>query len=260
MKKKTTRVMSVVAACATLVMIFAGFAPAKKVSAASVSGLYITNTEAQCDFTGSGNKAVIFGDAATKNKYVLKGTVSGLSGYEDVYVDITCVAGYGRGAKLNYCASNTHKKSVSINYDLLGVGNYISCGEYKVTIKSSNGKQIGSAFYYTVISKKYVQFTKDLNKFVKRDVSGFNQDAYNISLGKDSAANVARKYFSYSSFKSQMRSYSPTEFVEKLYVSILGRNYDQGGKTYWLSCLAAGQSREQIVECFINSEEFRKNF
>lgn len=48
-----------------------------------------------------------------------------------------------------------------------------------------------------------------------------------------------------------------TTFVEQLYSDILGRSADSGGLNTWLSALAAGASREQIVSDIYTSTEHR---
>jgi len=47
-----------------------------------------------------------------------------------------------------------------------------------------------------------------------------------------------------------------SQFVDVLYRAIMGREADSGGKTYWISVLDNGQTREDVLRRFANSQEF----
>jgi hypothetical protein len=51
----------------------------------------------------------------------------------------------------------------------------------------------------------------------------------------------------------------PSDPIEELYQSILGRNSDPEGKRHWQQELNAGKSIDAIRQDFFNSEEFRRN-
>ena len=56
----------------------------------------------------------------------------------------------------------------------------------------------------------------------------------------------------------EMRGYnlSDSEFVERLYLTFMDRESDQGGKDFWLSYLKQGHSRQEVVYGFTRSPEF----
>ena len=60
--------------------------------------------------------------------------------------------------------------------------------------------------------------------------------------------------FSGSEFQS--RNLSDSDFIDTVYITLLGRTADGSGKPAWLNVLANGASRMSMVEEFINSTEF----
>jgi len=51
-------------------------------------------------------------------------------------------------------------------------------------------------------------------------------------------------------------NYSNEDYVEHLYQAFFGRGSDEGGKSYWVSQLNAGMSREEVFNGFVGSNEF----
>ena len=49
---------------------------------------------------------------------------------------------------------------------------------------------------------------------------------------------------------------SDDEFVENLYIAMMGRPSDEGGKQNWLNALASGKTRDEVFAGFANSTEF----
>lgn len=49
---------------------------------------------------------------------------------------------------------------------------------------------------------------------------------------------------------------SDAEFVENLYIAMMGRPSDEGGKQNWLNALANGKTRDEVFAGFANSVEF----
>lgn len=49
---------------------------------------------------------------------------------------------------------------------------------------------------------------------------------------------------------------SDEEFVENLYLAMMGRASDEGGKANWLEALKCGKTRDEVFEGFVNSSEF----
>ena len=54
----------------------------------------------------------------------------------------------------------------------------------------------------------------------------------------------------------QNKNYSDADYVEHLYLSLMGRASDEGGKADWLNQLNNGTSRETVFWGFANSQEF----
>ncbi len=251
MSNKTTKRISFVAAAIMLIGIVAAFAPAK-VSAAGVTVKNLTITSSQkMSFSGVTRPTVYEEDKV----HYLKGTISGLSGKEKT-LKINLVS-----LTSNYKTSNTitlnGQKTYTLNEKLQtnSWGNIWS-NDYKITFEI-DGKTVGSPFNFTSLRRGYVQFIKDLYGFIGQNVTGINQDSYELSIGRLTPEGVARRYFSYSNFQAVARSLSSKDYAKRLYRAILGREYDQGGLDYWVNCLNAGQPKDQVKECFINSEEFR---
>lgn len=59
-----------------------------------------------------------------------------------------------------------------------------------------------------------------------------------------------------NSAEFQARKLDDTDFVDVLYRTFFDRNADEGGRSYWLSELAKGVSRTQVLSGFVNSQEF----
>ena len=49
---------------------------------------------------------------------------------------------------------------------------------------------------------------------------------------------------------------SDEEYVENLYIALMGRPSDAEGKEHWLNSIAAGKKRNEVFEGFANSKEF----
>ena len=64
----------------------------------------------------------------------------------------------------------------------------------------------------------------------------------------------ARRFIFSQEYKN--KGLSDEEFVENLYLAMMGRPYDEGGKANWLNALASGKTRDQVFEGFANSAEF----
>lgn len=67
-------------------------------------------------------------------------------------------------------------------------------------------------------------------------------------------ADTAYLFIFSEEFKN--RNLSDADYVERLYMSLLGRTADADGKEYWVSHMANGVSRTYIFKQFVNSTEF----
>ena len=72
--------------------------------------------------------------------------------------------------------------------------------------------------------------------------------------GGTSAAEVAWGFFNSDEFKR--RGLSNSDYLDILYLAILGRPADEPGKAYWEEQLESGFPRNRVLEGFIDSKEF----
>jgi hypothetical protein len=113
--------------------------------------------------------------------------------------------------------------------------------------------------------------TKDPSE--KSDFGGFIERLYVIALDRDSdeggkaywldkvekgeltGADCALGFLVVTNEFSN-RGLSDSDFLEVLYETFFGRPSDEGGKTYWLSQLEGGMTRDNVIRCFIDSKEW----
>ena len=76
-----------------------------------------------------------------------------------------------------------------------------------------------------------------------------------INMGFTSAETVAKSFFMSEEF--QNRKLSNADYVETLYQTFMDRASDAEGKEYWINNLNSGMNREQALEGFARSKEFR---
>lgn len=69
-----------------------------------------------------------------------------------------------------------------------------------------------------------------------------------------SGRQVASNFVFSDEFKG--KGYSDEEFVEYLYRVFMGREFDEGGKTYWVGALQNGETKESVFERFGACDEF----
>ncbi|MEA2016444.1 MAG: DUF4214 domain-containing protein, partial [Actinomycetota bacterium] len=58
--------------------------------------------------------------------------------------------------------------------------------------------------------------------------------------------------------KSLVSSLDDRKFIESLYLILLDREADENGLKHWLSEIESGRNRRDIIDCFIESNEFEK--
>ncbi len=58
------------------------------------------------------------------------------------------------------------------------------------------------------------------------------------------------------SVEYKMRNPPPEHFVESLYVNLLGRASDPGGKQYWVGTLQTGATTGSVIDGFLRSQEY----
>ena len=87
------------------------------------------------------------------------------------------------------------------------------------------------------------------------DKGGLNTWTKDLANGK-SACSVIEGFFYSEEF--QNAGYSPEEFVEILYRTILGRESDPAGKADWVKQIKSGAGKRDILAGFVYSNEFAK--
>lgn len=96
-------------------------------------------------------------------------------------------------------------------------------------------------------------YTKVLNR--QGETMGVEDWTNWINTGEITAENAAKRFFASDEFIN--RKLNDADYVEVLYETFMDRASEPGGKAYWLVKLQTGMSREQVLEGFSQSEEFK---
>lgn len=106
------------------------------------------------------------------------------------------------------------------------------------------------------LNEKFVQrlYSKVLNR--QGETADVEDWTNRINTGSMTAEEVARSFFMSEEFNN--RQLSDEDYVEILYQIFMNRKSDAAGKADWISILKSGATREQVLEGFSQSEEFRK--
>ena len=83
---------------------------------------------------------------------------------------------------------------------------------------------------------------------------GLNYWATELAANRLDGASAARSFINSDEFKG--KNVNNTEYLGVLYSTFFNREMDDGGRDYWLSVLKSGTSREEVLEGFVNSEEW----
>ena len=86
------------------------------------------------------------------------------------------------------------------------------------------------------------------------DRFGYNDWSSELSARTKAGGEIAVGFFNSSEFLN--RDTSDSEFVDISYRSFFGREADDAGKFNWLELLSAGSTRLEIINGFIDSQEF----
>ena len=95
-------------------------------------------------------------------------------------------------------------------------------------------------------------YTKALNRAY--DVSGLNDWTGDYLDGKATADKIAYGFILSQEFEG--RNLSDEAYVDTLYRTFFDREPDEGGKAGWLSELANGTSRKDVLDGFLGAQEF----
>ena len=104
----------------------------------------------------------------------------------------------------------------------------------------------------------------DVNLFVERlykvcfgrrsDIGGQEHWVGQLIKKQITGSECARSFI--QSTEYEKLGLSDADYVENLYIALMGRASDAGGKANWLNCLANGMTRDEVFEGFVNSAEF----
>ena len=94
------------------------------------------------------------------------------------------------------------------------------------------------------------------------DPDGLRYWIDNFSSGKDDERAVASSFLASAEFKERYgENLSNANYVNTLYVNVLGRDYDQAGYNYWLGNLNSGlETRYELLLGFSESLENKQLF
>lgn len=87
------------------------------------------------------------------------------------------------------------------------------------------------------------------------ETAGLNDWCGRILAGSWTVYDVSTKGFFHSK-EFYNRNLNDDQYVKVLYRTFLDREYDRAGYDYWMSRLAAGASRDEVLAGFSNSREF----
>ena len=113
--------------------------------------------------------------------------------------------------------------------------------------------------YDIQVSDKVKDFVERFyTKALKRagDPSGVEYWSKALKDSQKSAKEVAKEFFNSEEFKS--RNLTDEEFIDVVYQTLMGRSADEAGKSYWLEQLQSGVSRDEMIDQFLKSQEFKK--
>lgn len=86
------------------------------------------------------------------------------------------------------------------------------------------------------------------------DAGGLEYWCKTVITGEREAAAVAKNMVNSPEFQS--KNLSDTEYMKVLYRAFMGREADIGGLNYWVSRLENGESRNSVLNAFVNCKEF----
>ena len=121
----------------------------------------------------------------------------------------------------------------------------------KITVKETDGCGFGTDNVSRFVERLYV---KCLNRCP--DKGGFNYWAGYLKAKKITAAEAVQGFFESNEMKNA--KLSNADFIERCYVVLMDRKSDAGGKKYWLDKMSKGMSKREVLQGFVDSNEFIK--
>ena len=90
----------------------------------------------------------------------------------------------------------------------------------------------------------------------KADKGGFNYWAKDLRGKKITAAEAVQGFFESNEMNNLKTNNS--EFLERCYLVLMDRPSDKGGKNWWLNNMANGMTRREVLQGFVDSNEFKQ--
>lgn len=139
----------------------------------------------------------------------------------------------------------------------------VSDGNYVLyTCNDSTGVSVTVTYWNTTADQ--TQRQQGIEGFVTRmyttclgrnaESGGFQYWTNRLSNRIIGGSDVADGFFFSAEFLND--NFSNEEYVNRLYLTIMGRNYDQDGFNYWVSSLQNGRSRYSVLQGFMYSQEW----
>lgn len=126
------------------------------------------------------------------------------------------------------------------------------CDRYQIA--RGTMQEDGSSVYRSGVREFVLRlYTRVLNR--QGETSGVEYWTNQINTGRITAETTAKNFFASAEFAA--RNLNDADYVETLYQTFLGRASDMSGKNYWLSQLKNNMTREQVLEGFSQSVEFK---
>ena len=160
---------------------------------------------------------------------------------------------YSTNQNVTWSSDNTAVASV----DNDGVVTAISPGIATITVKTVDGGYTEKCIIAVPDVTKIKAFVTTLYKTIQDrnpDDSGLNYWTNALITGNATGTSIAYGFVFSTEFKG--KNYCNEHYVTHLYGSIQGRNGDDAGISYWTSKLNEGESREAVLNGFLNSDEF----
>ncbi|MEP1766922.1 MAG: DUF4214 domain-containing protein [Sulfitobacter sp.] len=88
------------------------------------------------------------------------------------------------------------------------------------------------------------------------DLTGFEGWLGDLAAGAD-FTDVVTGFVASPEFSATYGDLNDADFIDLLYNNVLDRDPDDAGEQGWLDAIAAGQSREEVVQAFVQSDEFK---
>ncbi len=110
----------------------------------------------------------------------------------------------------------------------------------------------------TAVNPGIPQFVKRMYTIVlsrEAENEGLYNNVMALVVGALNAEQVAKNFF--TSEEYLMKNKDAAAFVTDLYAVFMNREADESGRSFWVSCLECGMTREQVIEEFASSEEFK---